>query len=302
MLGCAGAVFLGFAAMVGALAIAVRSIDFDFGINTDPGQGTDSARLPVQVTPRTDLVDGAVVTVTSSAFAASSVVGVAVCLTEADTGSRGVDACDEAQGARYAVGADGKLDATYPIPRVITVGSEVHDCAAPGTSCLVVAADASDYDRSGGQTISFRPGLGPADMRASTGRPESDMLAVLPPDAGTVAANSTVTVTASGFQPGEPVLMAHCAGFPQRTITTCDPLDADTTAMAAVMFRTVRGVSDFADDEGTVTFAFQALASFDPPFGESAADCTDPDPGCAFVIAAAADTKRSAVVPYAVTG
>jgi len=308
MLGCAIAIILGAAFVIGGLAVAVMRADFspDFSMDGigDPGDGDDSAHLPVQVSPRTGLTDGIVVTVVSDAFEANSVVGVAVCLAEAETEARGVDACDEVKGTRYAVSADGRLDATYPVPRVITVGGVAHDCAAPEASnCLVVAASANDYDQSGGQPISFRTDLGPVDMSPLTVRAGSDLLAVIPADAGPVAEGSAVKVTASGFQPGEPVLMAHCAGFPGEPVTSCDPIDS-TTAMAAVMFRTVLNVKDHADETGTVTFTFDALASIEPfsNGGEDPVDCSDPASECAFVIAAAADTKRSAVVPYSVTG
>src|SRR5690606_39328276 len=131
-------------------------LNFDVTIDADPGKGTESTRLPIEVSPRTGLTDGTVVTVRSDAFEKSSVVGVAACLAEAETDARGVDACDEIQGARYAVDRQGTLRATFPVPRVITIRGVAHDCAASETSCLVVAADANDYDRSGGQPISFR--------------------------------------------------------------------------------------------------------------------------------------------------
>lgn len=306
-LGCAGASVVGVAAIGAVAMIGLPTfdlgglLDFEVSIDAGPGKGTESARLPVEVVPRTGLIDGSVVTVTSAAFEPQSVVGVAVCLREADTESIGVDACDEVKGARYAVSTEGRLEATYPVPRVITVGGVSHDCAAPGgPGCLVVAASAGDYDESGGQPISFRTDLGAADMRPQTGRAGSDLLPVIPPEVGPVAAGVPVEVTASGFQPGEPVLMAHCTGFPREPVTSCRPTD-QTAAMTAVMLRSMINVKDNADSTGTVTFTFAALAKIEPFLGGAEpTDCSDRGSECSFVIAAAADTKRSAVVPYSV--
>ena len=42
----------------------------------------------------------------------------------------------------------------------------------------MVAASANDYDRSGGQPISFRADLGPADLAPAGARPVSDHLPI----------------------------------------------------------------------------------------------------------------------------
>lgn len=299
--GCGLASLVGAVVILGSLAVWLASCNpTEISIGTPRNDGTRSARLPVDVSPRTDLADGTVVTVTSDAFEPHRVVGVAVCLEEADTESAGVDACDEVQGARFAATAEGGLSATYPVPRVITVDGVAHDCAAPEMSCVVVAADATDYDQSGGQRITFRTDLGPTDLVAMTERAHSLLLPVLPPTADALTPGATVEVTASGFQPGEPVLVAHCVGFPTRDATsTCQPVDRN--ALTVLFSRSVVGVERRADESGIVVVPFTALERVEPVMAASPTRCT-PSAGCSFVIGAAADIQRSAVVPYSVVG
>lgn len=300
--GCGTAVLALGLVVLGGLALWLSSCEvpvLDF--QAKRSDGTRSQHLPVQVDPRVDLADGTVVTVTSNAFDPHRVVGVAVCLEEADTEAAGVAACDAVSGARFAVSPEGRLAATYAVPRVITVGGVARDCAAPGTSCLVVAADGGDYDRSGGQRIAFRSDLGPTNLVPATVRPHSDLLPVLPPAVEGLTAGSTVEITASGFQPGEPVLLAHCVDFPARSaVQACDP--ADDEALGAVIGLSTMGVTRHADATGTAVFTFTALAEVTAVLqaAEEPTSCTGPSPGCSFVIAAAADTRRSAVVPYSV--
>lgn len=343
ILGCFGCGGLGVAGFFGVLALLVGSLgtgasgcDLDLG---DPGDGTDSQRLAVDVSPRTDLEDGSVVRVTSDAFGPDAIVGIAVCLRSADTERRGVAACDEIQGARYATDAEGRLDATFPVPRVITVGGQAYDCAQAAERCLVVAADANDYDRSGGQPVRFGRDLEPADLEAVTTRPQTDLLPIgSEPAAGeTALADGTeLTILASGFQPGEPLLLAHCTDeFAEAgAFEACDPVD-DLLAVEAVMTRSVEGDFPRADESGAFTTTLpvrRRIAPFagdlgraltaasetsttsttgavDPgPTTSSPSTTAVPDPGdawctrngggCVIVVAAAADTKRSAVLPY----
>lgn len=339
VLGCFGLGGLGVLGAVIAVGILVAGLasfasgcDFELG---DPGDGKDSQRLAVRVTPRTDLGDATTVRVTSDAFEGSGIVGVAVCLRSADTERRGVEACDEIQGARYATGPNGGLDATYTVPRVITVGGKAYDCATQAERCLVVAADADDYDESGGQPISFRADLGPADLVPVTERVASDHLPIGadPSVEGTsVAPGTPLKVLASGFQPNEPLLLASCTPDLDDVgvIEACDPVDSDL-AFRAVALRTLDGDFPRADASGAFTATVPAEAVIAPiggdigkaaseygrtttttdphtttsttrPLREGEVRCTEDEGGCVLVVAAAADTKRSAVLPYTVTG
>ena len=316
-LGVIGAVV---AAMVvlGALGSLASGCDVELG---DPGDGSDSQRLAVGVAPKEELTDGATVRVTSTAFEPSTVVGVAVCLRAADTQRKGVQACDERQGARFATTDRGELDATYAVPRVITVGGTAYDCAAKAGACLVVAADAGDYDQSGGQPVSFRTDLPAADLTPVTDRPVSDHLPIgaEPSVEGTaVAAGTELTILASGFQPGEPLLVAYCTSKVEQEgiIEQCTPTDSGA-AVTAILGRSVEDAKDRADASGAFTTTLPAKATVLPVLGggdegtttsgsgklqPGEVRCTEAAGGCTILVTAAADTKRSAILPYAVTG
>ncbi len=275
--------------------------DFELG----PGDGKDSKRLAVDVAPATGLTDGGQVRVTSGAFMAGSVVGLTVCLREADTEERGVDACDTSVGSRFAVPPDGHLDATFVVPRVVTIGGVVHDCAT--VRCLVVAADATDFDRSGGEEVRFVAGLPPAELTETGERVRTDLLPATVEPAGPVSLGTTLSVTATGLVPGEPVLVALCTSDFLRV----DPWEACTTddlpaAAMAILGADVGDIDDRADPGGSFTTQVTAPRSVKPIGGLSGgpspteASCTAAPARCAVVIAAAADTKRSAYYPLTI--
>ncbi|MGN6695930.1 MAG: neocarzinostatin apoprotein domain-containing protein, partial [Aquihabitans sp.] len=265
-LGVIGAVV---AAMVviGAFASFASGCDIDVG---DPGEGKDSQHLAVGVAPAAGLSDGDPVLVTSEEFDANTIVGVAVCLQAADTQRKGVDACDQVHGSRFAVGPDGHLEATYLVPRVITVRGTTYDCATKAERCLLVAADANDYDESGGQPLRFRsPDSLPApDLVPVTERPVSEHLPIgarPSVDDGPVAPGTELTVLATGFQPGEPLLVAYCAPEVEQQgfVGTCEPLD-ESAALGAVMFRSLTGDLPRANASGAFTTSLEARAGVVP--------------------------------------
>lgn len=317
--GCLGCGGLGIAGTAIALAVVLGSLSSsldgcDIDVSSNPGEGTASARLGVLVAPATGLTDGDVVTVASDAFAPNTIVGVAVCRAEAVR--LGVEACDEAQGARFATDGEGRLAATYAVPRVIAIDGDVHDCASSAGSCVLVAADANDYDRSGGQPLSFDASA-PAPLLERPGeRPQTDRLPATAAPAGPVAPGTAVVLEASGFQPGEPVLAAWCTEqFADEGPSECEPLDS-SAAFAAVAFRSLSGIEPgdlHADADGRVRAEVPARATIAPAIAvtggdtgrpvrpDGRVDCRTAPGACWFVLAAAADTKRSAVVPYEVT-
>lgn len=275
-----------------ALAVSLFSLDFDAG---DPGGGTRSERLAVEVRPRTGLDDGATVFVSSEAFEARSVVGVAVCLDEADTERGGVEACDEAHGTRFAVDRRGRLSAAIAISRVITVGGRAHDCAT--TRCLVVAADANDYDVSGGRPITFASGLPAADLTPQGAPRRIGRLPAMVRPPGPVEVGATVTVTASGLVPGEPVLVALCTDDLPRVEPqeACKPLDIDA-AMTAIFGRSVRGIEERADSDGRYRAEVEVPRRV-RPFTGDLVRCASAPGRCGVVVAAAADVRRSSFSP-----
>lgn len=299
VLGCGFAVLVGlaFLALVGTFTLHRLQFLADVG----PGTGTHSRRLPITVAPATELRDGAVVRVTSREFDADSVVGVTVCLREAIAKNEGVDACDRTSGARYATDGESRLDATFAVPRVITVGGKAHDCAATPAPCMVVAAAASNFDESGGQPIRFHPGLPAVPLIPKNARAGSDRLPIVAVPIGPVAPGTLLNVTARGFQPGEPLLVARCAGFPAAPPErSCEPLELND-ALQALLFGNLQGAHAHAAADGTFTTTVPAAATVSAMSDSAATSCRREPGGCTIVIAAAADVKRSAVLPYALT-
>ncbi|MEZ5139650.1 MAG: neocarzinostatin apoprotein domain-containing protein [Acidimicrobiales bacterium] len=310
-----GGLTIALAVVIGAVAAMLQSCDLEIGTVGDPGDGTSSARLDVLVVPATGLREGSTVTVGSQAFEPERIVGVAVCLAEADTQRRGVGARDEVQGARFATDVDGLLRATYAVPRRIRAGGRTHDCATRPGRCVLVAADASDYNRSGGQPLTFdEPAAGEGEgPTPPTTRPETLGLAIAADPAGPVGAGTSVELTATGFQPGEPLLLAWCTDdFARVGPGACEPSDS-SAALGAVVFRTLPTGPTVprADAEGRAVVRLDARATIAPtPFGtdtpstraDGRVDCRTEAGRCSFVVAAAADTQRSAVLPYEVAG
>jgi hypothetical protein len=342
---------------VASMTFSLEGCDFNLG-EFGPGEGTQSKHLPVEVQPHRGLRGGDTVLVTSEAFEAESVVGIATCLDEADTERAGVDACDEEGGARYVVGEDGKLAVAHPVSRVITVAGDAYDCAAavwPGrfghwmtgagpSRCVLVAADVRDYDQSGGRSLRYRTGLPDLVLSPRTERRRSDRLPITsssPPAGRALADGTPVTVTATGFVPGEPILLARCSAFPPRDpAAACDPLDF-RHAFQAIAFSNLTGIELHADEHGSVVVTVVATASIvrigDPmeafaqwsstpstaaettstastqpsattsstirPWADRSrtVDCTAAPGRCSIVVSAAADSRRSAVLPYTVT-
>lgn len=289
---------------IGLFSLTVPSCEIDVG---DPGTGKDSQRLPVDVAPATGLADGTLVAVTSDAFGPEEVVAVAQCLSDAATVPTGVEDCDTDGGQRFAVDATGHLTALVAVHRVITVGGEAHDCAEAAERCILVAADASDYSLSGGVPLSFGTDLPAAELVARTGpRPATVLLPGRLTPEEPVTAGTTVEVEASGFVPGEPVVVALCqrAFLQDAAERACDPLD--TSTVSAILTRSVRGVPLAADEAGVVrtrvTAPAEVVPFLDAEDRSRAADCTAAPGACAVVVAAAADLQRSAYLPLTVTG
>ncbi|HRW36680.1 MAG: hypothetical protein KDB04_08885 [Acidimicrobiales bacterium] len=308
-----GGLTIALAVVIGAVAASLQSCDLEIGTVGDPGDGTSSDRLDVLVVPATGLRDGTTVTVGSRAFEPEHIVGVAVCLAEADTERRGVDACDEVQGARFATDALGVLRATFAVPRRIRVDGHVEDCATTPGRCVLVAADASDYDRSGGQALTFDESAATDGPTPPATRPETLGLAIAANPTGPVEAGSSVELTATGFQPGEPLLLAWCTDeFARVGPRACEPTDS-SAALGAVVLRTLPTGPTVprADAEGRAVVHLDARSTIAPTsFGadtpstraDGRVDCRAEAGRCSFVVAAAADTQRSAVLPYEVAG
>jgi hypothetical protein len=172
---------------------------------------------------------------------------------------------------------------------------------------LLVAASADSFDRSGGVPLAFATDLAAPDLAVHTVRATSDLLPASRTPAGPVAAGRRVKVTVRGFQPGEPVLVAWCtAAFARIGPRACSP-QSGSAAFSAVVSRSTVGVTDHADAGGTFTTTARApgwIVSYqdvlDDQPDRSRTVCSARPRACSLVVAAAADTKRSAVLPLTV--
>lgn len=103
------------------------------------------------VTPEVGLSDGQTVDVHGTGYSSGAWIGLAQCEAEAMSTSR----CDLSQiGYAYADGA-GVLDTTFDVHSTIHVGGDTIDCAAVPGSCVVGAANISDYAEAAKANITF---------------------------------------------------------------------------------------------------------------------------------------------------
>ncbi|MCB0977027.1 MAG: hypothetical protein KDB02_06170 [Acidimicrobiales bacterium] len=281
--------------VVAGIVVVKRAID---GFGGDHVPGSRSQRLAVTVTPRTRVKPDQVVRVRSDAFEPKSIVGIAQCLPAVDTENAGEAACDTDGGRRFVVGNDGRFSASFPVRRIITVQGKAYDCAKVVRGCFVVAADARDFDRSGGQRITFVGGLPPVALVPSHGRVTSLRLPVTVDASPPFKAGQKVKVRAEGFVPSEPLMAAWCTDrlIADGPTQSCKPVSTQE-AFTAVFGGTLEGFELHADEKGRVVTTMEILASVKPFVGETATPCSGRN-HCYLVIAAAADTQRSAIFEY----
>ena len=141
--------------------------------------------------------------------------------------------------------------------------------------------------------------MGPPRPPPAT-RPPTDRLPIIGGAPVPSTSGDDLRVTASGFQPGEPLLVAKCGPTFARAgdVYACDPRDSQA-AVAAVM-GDVGAVKDAADRSGLFTTSITVPARI-TSLGKRSR-CAKAPGTCSVVVAAAADTKRSAVLPLTVAG
>ena len=288
-----------------------------------------------------NLEDGMVVRVTSDAFRAVPHLGETAWLRSARSRSAEVRSRDGGRAPVEAADASGHLDATLRRPAGGHRGRRARSTAPlrpsaaswwPPTPPMPPNRWEADLVPVRGRRpqISLPEGHGPRATDSPSGP--------VPPLEGPVGAGTTLDVVAAGFQPGEPLLIAYCTNDleAQGMVAVCEPLDA-ADAVSAVVMRTVDGdfptanadgvfstsvaaratVIPYGDDLGkalsdygaatttqvaTTSATTQAGATTtNPPLGQGEVRCTEATGGCIIVIAAA-DTKRSATLPYVVAG
>ena len=127
-----------------------------------PIDGKQSWKLPVQMRPQTDLVDGQTVTMYGKGFEPNDWLGIVQCSSEADVDNAGVGGCqlndgDVTFGAVTYADADpsGNVIAQFVVQRYISTPAGEVDCFSAAERCLVGVGATANYDRSGGAYIGF---------------------------------------------------------------------------------------------------------------------------------------------------
>lgn len=153
-----------------------------------PHDGRDSMQLPVTVAPDTGLAPGDTVQVTGEGFNPGESVGIVMC-TE-DAYELGSDACDIGRFGTATPDADGRVEGTYEVRRLLsTPATGTVDCAAADVQCAIAVGQISDYDVSGGAPITFVDGLPPLQQPVLTVSPDRDL-----------RHGDVVTLTGTGFE------------------------------------------------------------------------------------------------------
>lgn len=300
VVGCLVAVVVvlgGFLALgVGFVWFAAGMGDHVYADDDDPRPAYRLDGVAVRVTPTDGLAEGDRVVVASDALPPGRIVEVVPCLL--DDGA--VDRCDGDQGARHAVPADGRLEVELAVPRVLTLGVEAVDCAAPDVECAVLAAVVDDIDTSGGAPVRFRADAPPlVPEPAPDPVPLSPGVATIEPP-GPVGTGRWVTVTATGFEPGEPVRFGACPSVPKvEGQLGCAPLEPDDFLDRHLDAVPTEG--PFADADGVARADVYLTAIVDGRGESGDVDC-GPSGGCALVVIAAVDARRFAVAEVTVDG
>jgi hypothetical protein len=158
-----------------------------------------SAAVVVKVDPSTGLADGQPVTVTGSGFKPNISVGSAECSAAVST-SRNTSDCDLSTSRTGNSDGSGGASFVLRLKRTIQTQNGTVDCATAASPCVVGMADLSDFTTSSGMTITFDPNAPPLPPPVVAANPSSGLVD-----------RQQVAVNASGFIPGENVLVQECA-------------------------------------------------------------------------------------------
>lgn len=143
--------------VVGA-AVTLLVASFRPDHRTGAGDGRHSRRLPVAVSPASDLRDGDLLEVRASRLAGAADAVIAQCAAEADARDAGVAQCDLAHRGRVRV-QKGRVDSSFRLARAITLADHsTVDCGSGTRRCVLMVASAENYDRSGFAPLAFVAG------------------------------------------------------------------------------------------------------------------------------------------------
>lgn len=211
--------------------------------------GLDSIRLPLEVTPDSDLTDGMIVAARGAGYTPRASVGIIQCAS-IDDGNGSIDNCDLSNYLLGHADDEGYVDMALPVRRFIATGDGEIDCALLTVSCSVAIGNISDYDESGTAPIWFDANVDGVRSPVITVSPSSGL-----------RDGDTITVTGENFQPDGTVDLSQCviggpygfgSCFSQDLITDSVVVGADGTFVAEVQARRhpMRDIDCFDDVYG----------------------------------------------------
>lgn len=211
--------------------------------------GLDSVRLPLEVTPDSDLVDGLEIRARGAGYTPNA--GVAIVQCAGTDGSGSIDNCDLSNYLLGSANDQGFVDMTLPVRRYIATGDGEIDCALATVSCAVAIGNISDYDESGVANIWFDGNVEGVHSPVIT----------VTPTVG-IRDGDPLTVTGANFEPGDTIQLSQCVIGGSYSFSGCFSSSFVTDTITAA-------------DDGTFSAVVTARREL-----ESGIDCFDDVYGC----------------------
>ncbi|MEZ5245924.1 MAG: neocarzinostatin apoprotein domain-containing protein [Acidimicrobiales bacterium] len=162
--------------------------------------GLDSVRLPLEVTPDTDLVDGSEVRARGAGYTPNATVAIVQCAGIVGPERDGsVDNCDLSNYLLGNADENGYVDMTLIVRRYIGTGEGEMDCALSSVDCAIAIGNIDNYDESGVANAWF-------DGNVEGVR--SPVITVTPTVG--IRDGDQLTVVGANFEPNDEVRLGQC--------------------------------------------------------------------------------------------
>lgn len=163
------------------------------GATASTVQSATPPKPVVTVSPNTGLADLQVVTMTGAGFSANASIATLQCR----PGATGPEGCDLATLTYLSADGSGAFTTKRAVRRLVGIGGANVNCATPN-SCVLAAANISNYAESNGVTLAFDPS-----------KPFVKPNVAVTPGTG-LADHQLVTVKGTGFAPLGTVTVTQC--------------------------------------------------------------------------------------------
>lgn len=256
--------------------------------------GLDSIRLPLEVTPDAELVDGMEVRARGAGYTPNAMVAIIQCAALSD-GTGSVNNCDLSNYVLGSADDQGFVDMTLTVHRYIANADGEVDCAQQTVACSIAIGNIADYDESGVVDVWF-------DGNVDGVR--SPVISVTPTVG--IRDGDPLTVTGANFAPGDSVQLSQCVIGGSRSFDSCffgdlvtDTVTADADgAFTAVVTarRQLEGGVDCFDDVYGCRLAAHGTTDAPNPVGLHFDGSVRPAGGVSLVIDPGFDLFDGAVV------